>query len=126
MFTCMTGKNEKWPLTLHNDLESKSCFLCETVISHGFITSSIVTAAMALMLVETVLWTKSRLFMPFVVVINTSLKILILSTTLKFHCRHKLEKDPGSLDDSGKCPKRSMACTVKIKRFFFCSKFNSD
>lgn len=60
MFTCTTGKNKKWLLTLHNDLESKSCFLCETVISHGFITSSIVTAAMALMLVETVLWTKKQ------------------------------------------------------------------
>jgi len=83
------------------------------VISHGFITSSIVTAAIALMLVETVLWIKSRWFTPFVSVMNTSLKIV--STTLKFHCRHRLEKDPGSLDDSGKCPKPSTACTVKIK-----------
>lgn len=60
VFTCTTGKNKKWLLTLHNDLESKSCFLCETVISHGFITSSIVTAAIALMLVETVLWKKKQ------------------------------------------------------------------
>lgn len=47
-------------LTLHNDLESKSSFLCEAVISHGFITSSIVTAAIALMLVETVLWEQKQ------------------------------------------------------------------